>query len=624
MNMNKRYAFGFTIAELLITMLITMVVAAAMVPVIGLKKIKSPHVRHNHGIAECYYQPSGAPDQNGDYDSGSYNLKYYFADNGSNRNGQTSTINGRRYCTFNVPEAEYYEIIAIGPGTDGSSSVPTFNVSDQKLLKGPVPIPVDNGYQGAISSATITAPDGTVENISSQLIRLLNEWSAKDPGGNELYAYYWAESPIGTGGAGACFFYARTSNSNNCKCNADDGYCPGPISGYFGVADKDDITDGRYGTDKCFAYISQQGQNSGRGVRTSPLKVRLSGSTVISSVTNNTSQIGLKLRGGIEGNHEFWLNSSPNGANASVVNNYDFGYININNPVSAQCTGDLCGRMNITSDPGMINEGARSGVQSGRSTCPAQAGAGPTPGHLYFSPNLKDTDPNKLEWRYIGVDANTRTGTKGEPGEQKSVIYEKLKGKLYMFPAPYNGQNINARSYVQETLGDNSTNLISAKSGQNVGRDNVPMTFRITTAVMPFPQEPLDSARADNKNFTYMTKVRSTRFGGGIVNCENNASAPWCPGYAGNGTYFLFKQLPLSNALYVYNKYSGKSYTTPYETLLTKNKADRSVCYDDITPARSLGIRTYQKLGGGTESFEPFYCREPKAKGSPGAIIIIW
>ena len=103
------FASGFTIAELLISLLISAILAAAMVPVIGIKKIKNPIIKYNHGIAECYYNESGQ-------------LTYYYETNRKSERNGTQVINGSDHCSFLIPKAQYFQIFVIGAGSDSAGS----------------------------------------------------------------------------------------------------------------------------------------------------------------------------------------------------------------------------------------------------------------------------------------------------------------------------------------------------------------------------------------------------------------------------------------------------------------------------------------------------------------------
>ena len=97
---------GFSVAELLISMMVVMLVATALVPIIGPKKVRNADPRYLHGVAECYYR------------EGDGQLMYYYADNRSNRNAETHEVNDG-FCTFDIPKAAHYEIFAIGAGSNG-------------------------------------------------------------------------------------------------------------------------------------------------------------------------------------------------------------------------------------------------------------------------------------------------------------------------------------------------------------------------------------------------------------------------------------------------------------------------------------------------------------------------
>ena len=106
MKKNLKMHPGFTLAELLISLLTVSLIATALVPIIGPKKITNPDPKHLHGIAECYWE--------GD------TLMYYYADNKTNRNAQPIPANAS-YCTFEPPKADHIEVFAIGAGSNGAT-----------------------------------------------------------------------------------------------------------------------------------------------------------------------------------------------------------------------------------------------------------------------------------------------------------------------------------------------------------------------------------------------------------------------------------------------------------------------------------------------------------------------
>ncbi len=131
---------GFTLAEILITLLILGFIAALTVPMLGLKKQKPTSNKGYHGTVECFYMPKtnqpnltvpNAPSinlgSNVSYDWGEkeFELKHYEADNFKYKNGkpaselQTDSI----ACYFKAPVTGSFTIQAIGAGGDGAYDI---------------------------------------------------------------------------------------------------------------------------------------------------------------------------------------------------------------------------------------------------------------------------------------------------------------------------------------------------------------------------------------------------------------------------------------------------------------------------------------------------------------------
>ena len=629
--MNKRFAFGFTIAELLITMLITAIVAAAMVPVIGLKKVKFPRNRYNHGIAECYWRPTGPVDSNGDYDD--WQLTYYYADSGDSENAGPISLNGTDHCTFAVPQAEYFEIIAIGAGTDAGQGAPTIEMGPQKVLQDGY-IRVNSYFQFDIANAKAHDQDNNVQHLDLQLINLLNKWHQEKP--NELYANYWVESPVGRGGSGDCMSFTMFGNNASCDKyvtgGSDDVYNTAPLGEYvFSEAIKTYLS--HYSSsDHCFAYLSAAGQDSGEGMRSGTITFQLAGNSSLAHYEND-SYAGIESKHGVAGQHSLKLYSSGHGADAVVDDNAKlyFAPPSPANGENAHCEGDLCSTVGAVLDNrrGMAST---TGSHAGK-YCNSLPGAPMLPGKVYYDTYPgKNTNAKRLHWDFIGIDAHPEIPTKGERGSEKSVVYENLKGTLYMYPARYRYQSAGDESYVLGSLNDNSSRLVTAKGGQNFGfpKHDQEVWFAITESAMLFPEKLLKFTIADNANqFTYLDKLRASKFDKGLAACNrgDNRSKPWCPGFAGNGAYFYLNEIPEGNALYVTNLYNPNlRYSIPFQDgLRRKNQEDNNLCLDGLTHPTPMPPQQYIKIGGNEYgTFRPQYCREPKAKGSPGAIIIIW
>lgn len=640
MKNKKSFAFGFTIAELLVTMLITMVVAAAMVPVIGLKKVKFPRNIVNHGVAECYYMPKGNPDANGDYSD--WQLMYFYVDNSQKGTPQAVEVHDHPYCTFEAPNSDFIEITAIGPGTDSYSMTPsvfTLKQANASITGGK--IRVDQNYQNDIANA-VAVMDGQTVSVSDKIYQVLNAWS-KSYRSNELYAEYLFDSPVGAGGQGNCqrMMIEGYESRSACNCTSDavGTECKGPVPGHWTEATMYSILS-QAPADYCWYYLQAEGADSGRGRKsTVPVRLKLTDTLDITEsvadeymtsfqVAERQYGTGPIMRNGIK------LLAAP----AGKFPVYDFMTHSFRYPEESEdapeCTGGWCATAGVVLDNTMINKKSTGGqnTQDGMReddfmSCWLKDGEPADLGKIYYANSRTDAgadDPAKLEWSYNAILASPDMGTGGSMGEENSVVYESLKGKLYLRPAPYQANSNGGVTYVREDVNDARTTLVSARARGPVGsRQSVP--FPIVTSDMPIPKIPLEKAKPSNE-FEYVPKLVATKFNGGLRECATDLNNIWCPGYAGIGQYFYITDVPNLNSFTLTNLYNGAPFSIPTEQIFEEQQIDEShpICDDGVTVPVSMGQHSYPNPSGGVSYFTPNYCQERKRKGSPGAVIIMW
>lgn len=634
MKNKKSFAFGFTIAELLVTMLITMVVAAAMVPVIGLKKVKFPRNIVNHGVAECYYMPKGNPDANGDYSD--WRLMYFYVDNSQKGTPQAVEVLDHPYCTFEAPNSDFIEITAIGPGTDAYSMVPevfTLKPGNASITGGK--IRVDQNYQHDIAKA-VAVMDGQTVSVSDKIYQVLNAWS-KSYRSNELYAEYLFDSPVGAGGPGYCkkMMIEGYESRNACNCTGDavGTECKGPVPGHWTEATMYAILS-QAPADYCWYYLQAEGADSGRGRKsTIPVRLKLTDTLEITEsvadeymtsfqVAERQYGTGPIMRNGIK------LLAAP----AGKFPVYDFFSHSFTYPEESEdapeCTGGWCASAGVVLDNTMVNKKGVRGKESASFECVLGDGEPADPGKIYYANNRTAEgadDPAKLEWSYNAILASPTVGTGGNMGEEKSVVYESLKGKLYLRPAPYQAGSNNGVTYVRENVNDARTTLVSARAkGQGLAGSIKEISFPIINTEF-IPPKPLEKAKPSN-DFNYVPKLTATKFNGGLRECATDLNNIWCPGYAGHGQYFYITDVPNLNSFTLTNLYNGAPFSIPTEQIFEEEKKDPSnpICDDGITRPVSMGQHSYPNPSGGVSYFTPNYCQERKRKGSPGAVIIIW
>lgn len=647
MKKNINVLFGFTIAEFLIAMLISALVAAAMVPVIGLKKVKFPRNKFAHGVAECYYEPTGFGDSNGRKDATGWKLMYYYADNGKKRNASPINVpQGQEYCTFEIPNAEYFEIIAIGAGTDaGDLAEPTFSSRESTPQEGY--IKVDSRYQQSINQASIMA-DGKERSISKELKYILNKWSNSEQRRNELYAQYQMDSPIGAGGHGVC--KAQKVASSSCN-DLTSGNCRGPKPPVNGIRERV-LSDPNYD----WYFLHGSGGSSGTGLKTNtPIRVLLDDSIHIETVANYEKTRVYYTHGA--GEHNYYEFTASGTGNTPEWN--DDGYWN---PVSSdvrpsQCFQsssviDFCnasGRIGeLSANPGSPHGEAHSDTYSCLNYLDDSSQA--RKGKIYFgSTRQSGTNDNsnespraaeKLKWEFTSLVGSLRGSTSGEMGEERTAVYEHLNGKLYLQPAKYQSdmsvqdRKNNLTTVSHQADGGQATVLLSARSASKLG-ENKTINFSMTNADVPIPSIPLEQAKQKNsQNFNYIGKLSTLPFNQGLFSCDkNDGYAEWCPGYAGSGIYSYMDGVPEYNILSLKNLYEANPipFYLPIRDFMgdTGITVDKVICDDGKTQPGLFQVQKYHVPDENDNrlverEYIPGYCKEPKQKGSPGAVIIIW
>ena len=267
MRKDNRIVFcGFTMAEILISIAIAMIVATAMVPLIGTGKIKKPTNRVNHGVAACYYDTSGR-------------LHYEYREN---KSGGISTdkVIGGNHCTFPVPKSNYLEIIAIGAGGNTSNAQPVI-VSGVTNARQEGDIRVDNNFQVDIEKAASTED----ADLPSKIRAVLNEWASSSSGSN-LFANFTLTSPIGAGGSGLC--QSRVSLPV-CGASSPMRGGDGPYGSYYRANTS-------YDTGlNCWWYQHGKGGASGTGLKKSNVKFYLDGHSDI-SIEDNAERTSVRVK----------------------------------------------------------------------------------------------------------------------------------------------------------------------------------------------------------------------------------------------------------------------------------------------------------------------------------------
>ncbi len=196
---------GFSLAEILITLVILGFVGALGVPMIGQQKLKKPMTPETqHGTIECYYGDDGR-------------VHMYTSNNTDNKKGRDTVVAGNS-CEFTAPTANAYVIQAIGAGGDSGVGLKP----KHKIIS----IPED----GSISTGS---------PFSTDLAKAPNWVREKWPG---IGVTYTLTSPTGSRGDDESekFIYSSDACMNACKyMDPDDGCdssCFYTVTAYGGKA----------------------------------------------------------------------------------------------------------------------------------------------------------------------------------------------------------------------------------------------------------------------------------------------------------------------------------------------------------------------------------------------------
>ena len=577
----KRFLSAFTVPELLISMLVSAVLVAALVPVVGVKKIKYPIVRYNHGIAECYYSGN--------------TLMYYYESNGKNKSMNTATAVGGNHCTFTVPNVQYLQMYVIGAGgNSGGNQIAGVSSIGNTAITGYV-------NAGGTFQDDIAKADLKYEGLSSKVKGAFNDWAKTMANG--IPVQYTVKSPIGIGGKGMCRS-ARINSSSACNTACAGGLTTASCYGPFKNSSDGE---GRWysigsasaravGTEYCWTFVHGQGQASGVG-KSKTFTGYINGNTEI-DVDETYERAGIAISNA-SGVQTLYLTKSGDGHDAVATSD---GYTyNSSVPSSPSCTSNISGGCsNLTSTTS--TPGSKGGFEKPLgSTCESYYTAGSNvakKGAVSFTPNT-------FEYRLTPLRIIARYPKSGQYGEMNVKILEKLAGTLELYPAKSSG----AMSYVKG-VGDNMY-IATANSGVNGSINNDPI--EISTADIPVITNVKKNAKPENTThfLDYLSKLRSLNYKGGLKNCESNGT---CPGFAGSGSYLYVDNVnPNAYALRLTNNQNGTSYLyNSAGSEMNANGCDSGYSKKYVTTISGMSI---------------YACTPSNAnstRGNSGAIILIW
>ena len=640
---------GFTIAELLLSLLVVMVVATALVPIIGPKKVKFPAINRNTGVFECYYDDNGT-------------LMQYHADKKRNKDAVPTASPYGDHCEFDVPLASHHEIYAIGAGTSGADldeSKVGYDITGVFSLRGN--LDVDN-WVDSINEADNYSNQATGINgsLSDAVRDAINEWATQlRNSGSDLYvAFSDMRCPVGRGGNGwseavhslnpsknhkIC---SKCSNKNYANYCHDYSYRNSAFNENFRGKGEDYV---RYtypksqvqlavnNDDKCVWLTHAAGGDSaaGRKMDSGMLLVPVDGDKsggivtmfnderafIETTTSRGNAQIDLKAKYGGDDASRSPIGDGANGTDGTPVD-----YFRNDDRIVKYKVGNSYStptRIEDVFSTTYRNHGATHGDTYEGGSYPGESA---TTGEANYSRYPFQWEYSKLQAKYYYIKA-------GLPGGVRVISYNNLKGKrLFMYPGRTTGAG--GAGGVTPTIvatenspNDTTKRVLSAQSSVNHQGFNPYGTFTedLNPENMPFPHPDIvTEATPNNEQFgRYIDRIRSIGLKNGLYSCVDNGK---CPGYAGGGAFPYMDSITGSNTLTIRDLQSlctnsPGSHAKPYTLTLPANSS--LTCPEGTVLKTKANRRSYIDASGHTVEYEEKYCASTAQAGN-GAVVIIW
>jgi len=551
---------GFSLAEILITLVILGFVGALGVPMLGAQKLKKPQsVKAKHGTMECFWEND--------------RLMQYTANNTENKNGELKDVTAEGACYITVPTANLYVIQAVGAGGMGAAGMsgPPHYRPATKDVNGS--IPTDTNFLTSISD-TKNVPDWVRKEWNEQ-------WKY-----NERGVQYTLRSPVGAGGNGACDKRRKdTTNGvyNDCSdlCTTGLEYlCP----------------------DRCTITLDAEGGKSGMGAEyivSIPLKYSPDGQKDSVSYTYNYQETKLEV-----GGNSVILPSSKAGQDGRVNYPYDGMKKDGENAPSFDFYKDA----QITPGFNIIRQTLVNNRKNGGTGCAKISGEGGIRG------NILDNYPKKIPYSTQSLAIEAYFGVAGSAGESTRKVLEKIPDstQFKLIPVKNNTDGEHCKSsaatcskiFIKKN--DEWELFMEAASGSDGWSGT--MILPVEEGDLPFPKEYLPYS------FRAAIPQLSIASGAGYKSyLAKNNNSDNTPGASGRGAYPLVKNLS-GSAVHRIN-----GYVTGNENLKPLSMAE-ATC--DSLLSGSGTSSSIEK--NGVVYHIPETCGEGNSPGRTGAAIISW
>ena len=379
----RHWAGGFTLSEILITLVILGFIGALGVPMLGQQKVKKPlEVKSKHGTIECMWLDG--------------QVKAWVSDNEENTDGRFDpTLTDGTACYFTAPAANIYVLQAVGAGGTGAAGMSGSPSYSSTTVSQSGSIPTDQRFYAAITDESV--PEWVRENWNRQ-------WT-----GPSKYVRYTLKSPIGSSGKAVCDPRVIVSEECDRICEVDVAEkCPSSCrddvearGGASGVGGQVVVSTPIYFESRTFP--------NGRVEYMTTDHV-----TYISNTSETTLQIGDKSA---------TLKASANGGDARLVSN----------GVAANGNDGE----NFNESYLILNGMNRVGAISSTERQTGGTGCGNVSGRTASMGSISNNNPTDIYYYSPALAINARFGVAGSPGSVSIKMLEKLPSstQLKLVPA---------------------------------------------------------------------------------------------------------------------------------------------------------------------------------------------